>query len=690
MAQRVGSTNTNYSKFKGDLIAVSEPIINKDLLVLKLDRAQRHKEKLDALLAGLADQEGGVRANTNNLQVLKRKYENFEKTLFQKKFSDTKYVIKDTAQLIEKIQTQQDNLSREAAKARQGIEGIAPSNQDQRAKLRKVLSDIHQVEKKVEASVRVIEAESKEFERLEQGHQQCEEVLSKLGPTDLAAMVAQSRQMSHFVENHKAWVELNKRLKALNDEDIGTCMFDLQRALADSKKFMDGVRGARKEEYDDLLRQIQKAGKKVGEDADEQGRRLDDFEAKLLGPDGTSDHVADADLVFLKREIARYRQALLTAEANKDNVLRSAQQINDEVMRGLKHGAYREDDSEGDERSGAGGIDPEDVAQLRQYLKALEKLQGNDIPRVKRNIDQLEAFSLKALKNRLNDDNKKSQGQISKMKKNYEDLQKQIEALNAKIGRVQGQVDTLKEQFTNEDLERENEIAASLDEKLAECDRDVNGEREGREARERADRGGRPGSEPEKLDKLGSLQARKKAIIANINKMVNQFNENNKLIKESNKVPKTEQEMADLIRRNREIGGDCKKIDDMINAGKEFAADIDERLDALLDPAIPDIKDKYTEKNQAIDECDELFEKANTQIDRLDNVVATQIAKLDDIIARLDSVNPINNPTPAGKDNADFLDDVSNQLDKAHALRDDLEKMRERLGNTRDKLINIV
>ena len=51
MAQRVASTNTNYSKFKGDLIAVSEPVINKDLLVLKLDRAQRHKEKLDDKMA---------------------------------------------------------------------------------------------------------------------------------------------------------------------------------------------------------------------------------------------------------------------------------------------------------------------------------------------------------------------------------------------------------------------------------------------------------------------------------------------------------------------------------------------------------------------------------------------------------------------------------------------------------------
>jgi hypothetical protein len=105
--------------------------------------------------------------------------------------------------------------------------------------------------------------------------------------------------------------------------------------------------------------------------------------------------------------------------------------------------------------------------------------------------------------------------------------------------------------------------------------------------------------------------------------MVNQFNENNKLIKESNKVPKSEKEMADLIGRNKEIQDDCKKIDDMINAGKIFSVDINARLDLLLDPIIFEIKDKYTDKNQAIDECDELFDRANALIDRLDTTCET-------------------------------------------------------------------
>lgn len=83
------------------------------------------------------------------------------------------------------------------------------------------------------------------------------------------------------------------------------------------------------------------------------------------------------------------------------------------------------------------------------------------------------------------------------------------------------------------------------------------------------------------------------------------------MIKESNKVPKSEREMSELIKRNKEIQDDCKSIDEMITSGRAFAADIDQRLDALLEPTIQDIKDKYVDKNQAIDECDELFDKAN-------------------------------------------------------------------------------
>jgi hypothetical protein len=128
----------------------------------------------------------------------------------------------------------------------------------------------------------------------------------------------------------------------------------------------------------------------------------------------------------------------------------------------------------------------------------------------------------------------------------------------------------------------------------------------------------------------------------------------------------------------------------MINQGKTFAVDINERLDQILDPTIPSIKDKYTDKNQAIDECDELFDKANALIDRLDGTCEDQLERLEGIIAKLDVVNPVNNPSPSGEDNSKFLNDVSAKLDQANQLRDDVEKNRDRLNATREKLIAIV
>ena len=97
----------------------------------------------------------------------------------------------------------------------------------------------------------------------------------------------------------------------------------------------------------------------------------------------------------------------------------------------------------------------------------------------------------------------------------------------------------MKDSFNNQDLERINEIKYSLDDKLDECDKDTNGEKERGERSSRLEE-----------TKPRSLAGRKKVIIKDINTMVNQFNENNKLIKESNKVPKSEKEMSELIRRN--------------------------------------------------------------------------------------------------------------------------------------------
>lgn len=141
---------------------------------------------------------------------------------------------------------------------------------------------------------------------------------------------------------------------------------------------------------------------------------------------------------------------------------------------------------------------------------------------------------------------------ISQMKKNFEDLQRQIEKLNGKVVTCSQSIINLKNNFGNDDLERENEFVRQLDDKLETCNKDINGDRSESVRGEQSERNPDTGNNKQK-----SLQARKRGIIALINKMVNQFNENNKLIKEANKVAKNEKEMSELILRNREIQEDC-------------------------------------------------------------------------------------------------------------------------------------
>lgn len=50
MLVRVKTSNQEYNKFKGEFFAVNEPIINKDMLVFKLERVQRYFEKQQTIV----------------------------------------------------------------------------------------------------------------------------------------------------------------------------------------------------------------------------------------------------------------------------------------------------------------------------------------------------------------------------------------------------------------------------------------------------------------------------------------------------------------------------------------------------------------------------------------------------------------------------------------------------------------
>lgn len=115
----------------------------------------------------------------------------------------------------------------------------------------------------------------KNKEDLDSRHEDSEKILSQVGPIDLIEMVSQSREMKKLVETHKKWVELYRRLKQIQDEEINNLEFFIQKAIQSAKKFSESVNSDKKEQYEDIIRKIQKLAKKVLDDGDEQNSRLE-------------------------------------------------------------------------------------------------------------------------------------------------------------------------------------------------------------------------------------------------------------------------------------------------------------------------------------------------------------------------------------------------------------------------------
>ena len=362
-------------------------------------------------------------------------------------------------------------------------------------------------------------------------------------------------------------------------------------------------------------------------------------------------NIAKADLLFLKKEVTRYDVSIGMVTSICETMIERCQEIKQEKVKNEKLPEPILD------------IDPETLHTLGRNLKHLESQDTVEIPRIKKNIDQLEAYNTKALKNKLNDDNKKSQAQISAMKKRFEDLQKYIDALNSKVVLVRKNISALNTQFNDEDLEKDNDFKNNLEAKVDICDKDINGDKENRASAvdPAVDDGGYTES---KLN----LISRKKQIIAAINKMVNQFNENNKLIKDSNKSPKTDTEINAIISKSLELQNFCADIDKKVGNGKDFAKEIELRLDLIIDPRIPEAVEKFTEKNNFIDDCDELFDANEAKVNKLEELLKTKIGEVDALIQKITDVSPLEQPGIQGKQNENFVKAVSNNMDKAHSL----------------------
>jgi chromosome segregation ATPase len=130
------------------------------------------------------------------------------------------------------------------------------------------------------------------------------------------------------------------------------------------------------------------------------------------------------------------------------------------------------------------------------------------------------------------------------------------------------------------------------------------------------------------------------------------------LIKDNGKQLKTEKEIDALISKNEAITKENEMLDKMINHGKTFAEQIDERLNALLDPTIPDIDEKYETKNALVDECDDIYDSVEKKIKDAEARLDDELKCIDETVAKIDKASPIENPS-ISNDNKDFVDALS-------------------------------
>lgn len=75
----------------------------------------------------------------------------------------------------------------------------------------------------------------------------------------------------------------------------------------------------------------------------------------------------------------------------------------------------------------------------------------------------------------------------------------------------------------------------------------------------------------------------------------------------------------------------------------------------IIDPRIPEAVEKFTEKNNFIDDCDELFDANEAKVNKLEELLKTKIGEVDAIIQKVTNVSPLEQPGIEGKANERFV-----------------------------------
>lgn len=283
-------------------------------------------------------------------------------------------------------------MTYEITKIKAEIVVTTPISQEQINKLSQTTDEIAGIEKLMQTTLFWFKKQTQTKDQLFNDWEKCNLVVSQLHQVDMVALVNQSNQIEALVQNHTDWKQLFASLRQIKDQHIDPLEYNIQRASTDAKKYIDSIQNGRKEEYDNVIRRIHLNAKLIKDDAEIQQQKLHDFVSCNL--EGDAQHLIPAqDFLYLNLEVTRYRNSIQTVQSVKNAVIDGVNKID----AGLK------------QKNKALGVTPEELHFLKSSLRTLDKQLSVEIPRIKESVDALEAYAAKGLKNKLQDDNKRSQ-----------------------------------------------------------------------------------------------------------------------------------------------------------------------------------------------------------------------------------------------------------------------------------------
>lgn len=122
-----------------------------------------------------------------------------------------------------------------------------------------------------------------------------------------------------------------------------------------------------------------------------------------------------------------------------------------------------------------------------------------------------------------------------------------------------------------------------------------------------------------------------------------------------------------------------------IDETKQISDEILGRLNGIMSAeTLEKVTQKYVQKEELIEDCEKMKNKASQQCQQLTNVVRKQSETISEIIKKLDLFNPINNSNPCNDE--DFLDKISEKIDESNTIKDALDQILDTLQEFEEKI----